>query len=85
MSDTKEYLLNESVMQKLADADAALADVVMGAMFTGSEDLDEIMNTVAPAGLAIFQFQHDAVKAGLAERVMDRSDLGALEEEGSNV
>lgn len=80
MSESKkEYLLDESTMQKLADADAALADIVMGAMFSDSEDLPMIMNTIAPAGLAIFQFQHDAVEAGLAERVMERSEVAEVE------
>jgi hypothetical protein len=71
MSESKTFLLSEEVMQKLSDADSALADVALAAML--SNDVDTFEKVVG-LGLSIFEFQHDAVEAGLAERVMDRSD-----------
>lgn len=67
------YLVDEATMQKLSDADSALADLVMTMMMDPDTD-PAALNVVMENGLAIFEFQHKLVEMGLAEQVMDRSD-----------
>ena len=70
---SKTYLVDEATMQKLSDADSALADLVMPMMLDENTDA-EALNLIMENGLAIFEFQHKLVDLGLAEQVMDRSD-----------
>ena len=70
---SKTYLVDEATMQKLSDADSALADLVMPMMLDENTDA-EALNLIMENGLAIFEFQHKLVDLGLAEKVMDRSD-----------
>ena len=68
-----DFLVNEAAMQKLSDADSALADLVVELMF--NEDSDpEVVNLFVKTGLGLYEFQHELVDRGLAERVLDRSD-----------
>lgn len=68
-----DYMVSEETMQKLSDADSALADLVVELMF--NEDSDpEVVNLFVKTGLGLYEFQHELVDRGLAERVLDRSD-----------
>lgn len=66
-----EFKVTEAQMQKLADADAVLADLAMGAMM--EQDTDNFQRFVE-VGLPVFEIQHELVEKGLAEKVLDRSD-----------
>jgi hypothetical protein len=68
MSDFK---ITEDQMQKLADADAVLADLAMEAMM--AQDTENFQRYVE-VGLPVFDLQHKLVELGLAEKVLDRSD-----------
>ena len=70
---SKTYLVDEATMQKLSDADSALADLVMPMMLDENTDA-EALNLIMENGRAIFEFQHKLVDLGLAEKVIDRSD-----------
>jgi len=72
--ETTTYRVPDEVMQKLSDADAALADLVMEAMMTGD---GEAMELLMPVGLALFELEHTLVEKGWAREVLDRSDRGA--------
>lgn len=80
MSNSTEFLVSEDIMQKLCNADAVLADLVMSMMMDPDTD-PAALQLVMENGLAIFEFQHKLVELGLAEQVMDRSDR----EEDANV
>lgn len=72
------YPISEETMQKLADADSALADIVVESMM--DPDMDpEALNGLMNTGLALFNLQFDLVERGLAEKVMDRSDRAEVE------
>lgn len=75
------FLLSKETMQKLAEADAALADIVVDAIMDRVPMDPTQVTLIASAGLALFQFQQDAVAAGLAESVMERTE----HEEEANV
>lgn len=66
-----EFKVTEAQMQKLADADAVLADLAMGAMM--EQDTENFQRYVE-VGLPVFDLQHELVEKGLAEKVLDRSD-----------
>lgn len=65
-----EFKVTEAQMQKLADADAVLADLAMEAMMTN----DPAFQRYVEVGLPVFELQHELVEKGLAEKVLDRSD-----------
>jgi hypothetical protein len=68
MSDFK---VTADQMQKLADADAVLADLAMEAMVSGD---NETFSRYVEVGLPVFELQHELVEKGLAAEVLDRSD-----------
>lgn len=72
--NTTQYRVPDAVMQKLSDADAALADLVMEAMMTGDS---EVLELLMPVGLALFELEHTMVEKGWAREVLDRSDRDA--------
>lgn len=75
-----DFLVSEEAMQKLSDADSAMADLVMQMMFDPDTD-PAALQLIMENGLAVYEFQHKLVELGLAERVLDRSDR----EEDANV
>ena len=75
-----DFLVSEATMQKLSDADSALADLVVNLMLLSDDDVDpEVANLIVKTGLGLYEFQHELVERGLAERVMDRSDREEVE------
>lgn len=73
------YPISEETMQKLADADSALADLVMESMVNSDDTDPEVLNGLMNTGLALFNLQFDLVERGLAEKVMERSDRAEVE------
>lgn len=73
-----DFLVSEATMQKLSDADAALADLVVGFMLDDDAD-PEVVNLIVKNGLALFEFEQELVARGLAEKVLDRSDRNEVE------
>lgn len=68
---TTEYAVTEEQMQKLADADAVLADLAIGAMLAGDM---EAFDRISSVGLPLYEFQQELVDQGLAKERLDRSD-----------
>lgn len=72
------FLVSDETMQRLSDADSALADLVMSLMF--DEDSDpEVVNLIVKNGVGLYEFQHELVARGLAREVLDRSDRQAVD------
>lgn len=74
---TKTYAVSAESMQKLADADAVLADMAISAMLTGD---NELFNRITDVGLPLYEFQQELVDRGLAAERLDRSDREAVNE-----
>lgn len=79
-TETKTYLVSRENMQKLADADAVLADLAIGLMMQGRGFGDPLWEKVTDVGLPLYEFQQELVDMGLAEARLDRSDLETEEE-----
>lgn len=74
MSET--YAVSREAMQKLADADAVLADLAMEAVMNGDMDF---FGKLSDVGLPLYEFQQELVDLGLAEERLDRSDRADVE------
>lgn len=73
-AETKTFMVSREAMQKLSDADAALADLVFALMLQGQGPGDELWERFTDVGLAIYEFQQELVDRGLAAERLDRSD-----------
>lgn len=73
-TETKTYLLSREDMQKLADADAVLADLAISLMMQGRGFGDPLWEKVTDVGLPLYEFQQELVDMGHAAERLDRSD-----------
>lgn len=76
VAETKTFLVSRDQMQKLADADAVLADLTVEGLTNGNT---EAVSMFGELGLRLFQLENDLVEQGLAEEVLDRSDRDSEE------
>lgn len=76
VAETKTFLVSRDQMQKLADADAVLADLTVDGLTNGNTDAVSLFGEV---GLRLFQLENELVEKGLAQEVLDRSDRDSEE------
>lgn len=74
-----EHMLSTEHMQKLADADAVLADLALGLMMGFDQGFgDPLWDRITTVGLGLYELQQELVDAGLAAERLDRSDREAV-------